>query len=764
MAGAFQSDAFQNDAFATSEEPSSSPPSPVNELVKINGTQVIVEKDSLNIEKYLEERSVASFNVIDRDGTGEYVRGMPVEIYDNKAWLQNCATRTTVTAIGTASPSMDQKVFGAVSCLLDGDSDYLSVEDSDDWAFGTGDFTIDMWVRFAKLPLGGTYCRVYSQLDAMNAVELIVYRPVSGNSKLRFGIVSGGLSKILLNGTWNFVADTWYHIEIDRSGSNWYLFAGVAGVTNTLLTSDTASFSSPNVNAPLLIGCADQGSPYVPMYFFNGYIDEVRVSKGIARHTAVFVPPTQAYDSDSYTKLLLHFDSVPLFGGFIDTPERIRLSPSGGLLHSITCMDYTYLADKRLVVNSYQDKTAGYIVDDIFDEYLAPEGITIGEIQAGPTVTEAIINYVKVSEAYDAIKELSGTFTWFISESKQLYFIDRDTYSAPWNLDDVNHRVIKGSPRLSEGNSLYRNFQYIWGGTDITSLQTSDFVGDGNNKIFVLGYPLSAVPTVTDNSVSKTVGIKGIDTGKDYYWTKGDSAIYAQVAPSVGHAIQVQYYGQYPLIAASINSDAIVARRAIEGGTGIVEDIAREAFHESRESSRQSAQAKLTQYCQDAEKFRYQTYDGGLSPGQLQLVTYSPFGFSAYEMLIESVKITADGDLILYDVSCVTGPLMGTWSKFFNRLLTRQDQSIRIGGDLLMKLLPYNEDPILDFSETPALSSDDFSSGIVNHWLPISAGQTGKHNVEHERMDMAEAPSLTSHTTKNYKWDDGTKWGFGTWK
>ena len=455
--------------------------------------------------------------------------------------------------------------------------------------------------------------------------------------------------------------------------------------------------------------------------------------------------------------------AVLIFGGFIDTPDRVRLFPSGGLLHSITCMDNTYAADKRLVVNSYQNKTAGYIVEDIFNQYLAPEGITKGVIQAGPTVSEAIFNYVKVSEVYAAIKELSGTFTWFINESKQLYFIDRSTYSAPWNLDEVNHRPVKGSPKLSEGNSLYRNFQYIWGGTDITSLQTSNFVGDGNNKAFVLGYPLSKAPTVTDNSVSKTVGIKGIETGKDYYWTKGDSAIYAQVTPLSGHNIQVQYYGQYPLITASLNSDAIVARKTIEGGTGIVEDIVREAFHESKESSRQSAQAKLTQYCQDAEKFTYQTYESGLSPGQLQPVTYSPFGFSTHEMLIESVKITADGDFILYDISCITGPLMGSWSKFFNRLLKRQDQSIRIGGDLLMKLLLYSEDPILDFSETPSLDSDDFSSGIVNHWLPIAAGQRCKYNVEHERLDMAETPALTSHATQNYNWDDAnTKWDYFT--
>ena len=48
---------------------------------------------------------------------------------------------------GTAQLDTAQKEFGTAALLLDGNSDYVTYPDSDDWSFGTGDFTIDFWIR-----------------------------------------------------------------------------------------------------------------------------------------------------------------------------------------------------------------------------------------------------------------------------------------------------------------------------------------------------------------------------------------------------------------------------------------------------------------------------------------------------------------------------------------------------------------------------------------------------------------------------------------
>lgn len=459
-------------------------------------------------------------------------------------------------------------------------------------------------------------------------------------------------------------------------------------------------------------------------------IEKIIEERSTASFTVVDTPGTANYVRGMPIAI---YDSTPdlIFAGFIDTPDRSRIAPSSGLLHEISCMDNHYLADKRLVVESYTDKTAKVIIEDIWAKYLDAEGVTLGTIETGPTVKKIILNYVKVSKAFDAIKELSGPYTWFIDELKRLYFIDRGTNVADWQLDGITHRAIKGSVYLSTGNPKYRNFQYIWGGTDTTVEQTEVFTGDGVTVAFTLGYPLAVSPANTTGSINitgrdptlQTVGIKGLATGVDCYWNKGDATITFDEPPENAETVTVVYYGQFPLISAIINSSAIVARAAIEGGSGITEDIIREAWHETRDASRQSAQAKITQYCQDAEKFIYQTHESGLSPGQLQEITYSPFDFTAHEMLIESVLITAIGDLITYDISCITGPVMGGWTRFFGDLLTRQDQSIRVGGDLLLKLL-----------------------------------------VEPESLSLAEGTDLTEHATEHYHWGDADAlWGFTTW-
>ncbi len=452
------------------------------------------------------------------------------------------------------------------------------------------------------------------------------------------------------------------------------------------------------------------------------------------------------------------YDDVPslIFAGFIATPGRAKLAPKVGLLHDIVCMDNHYLADKRLVTRAYTTpgQTLGDIVTDIWTDYLAAEGITVGAIQTGPVIESAIFNYVTVAQAFDALKELSG-FTWFINELKALYFVDRSTYAAPWNLDGITHRALKGSTHLSTGNPLYRNRQYVRGGKGITTLQTEHFTGDAVIKSFALGYPLALEPVITeDGGAPLSVGIKGIETGMAYYWNKGDEVIYADTAPGIGVDVEVQYYGQYPLIVLATDEAARVARQAVEGGTGIVEDIVTEAQHESSDAAKESAIAKLTQYCQDAEKFTYQTYDSGLAPGQLQTITHTPSGFTAHEMLIESVSISANKGLVLYTISCITGPSMGSWAKFYANLLSRQDNQLAVGDSLLLVLLQQAETLLLveataihDYVFPPV---DPFADN--SHWIALPPAQGSGHNVEHEKLTLAEAPGYTANVTELYKW------------
>lgn len=193
-------------------------------------------------------------------------------------------TGQTVSFVGTADCVDTQKKW-TKSLLLDGDSDYCTVPDSDDWNFGAGDFTIDTWVRFNNLT---GYQSLYCQMSADGA-DFIMFAKWNDNT-LKFKVVTtaGGTITEYTSEVISFAIDTWYHIALVRSSSTCYMF--VDGVSKSV-TEGTAFTTLPDMARVLNIGSN------MPAWghYLNGYIDEFRVSKGIARWTSNFTPPVQPY-------------------------------------------------------------------------------------------------------------------------------------------------------------------------------------------------------------------------------------------------------------------------------------------------------------------------------------------------------------------------------------------------------------------------------------------------------------------------------------
>jgi hypothetical protein len=83
-------------------------------------------------------------------------------------------------------------------------------------------------------------------------------------------------------------ANTWYHIAVTRSGNTFRTF--VNGVVEKTYTSSAAVFSDATI--PYNIGRTAYLSG---TFYYNGYIDDLRVTKGYARYTTTFTPPTVAH-------------------------------------------------------------------------------------------------------------------------------------------------------------------------------------------------------------------------------------------------------------------------------------------------------------------------------------------------------------------------------------------------------------------------------------------------------------------------------------
>jgi hypothetical protein len=189
-------------------------------------------------------------------------------------------------ANGNAQLDTGDSKFGS-ALLLDGTGDYLSADASSDFDFGTGDFTIDFWVR--RNGVQGNFDGLVSGYNGTTGWHL----PLGATGTLgttNAPYFSNGSAVVAASST--VLPDgAWQHVAAVRSGNSLLLFQD--GVLTASADATGASFNSAGAGAVIGRLRTDQDAAY-----FAGHIDELRISKGIARWTTAFTPPTRAYAPD----------------------------------------------------------------------------------------------------------------------------------------------------------------------------------------------------------------------------------------------------------------------------------------------------------------------------------------------------------------------------------------------------------------------------------------------------------------------------------
>ena len=160
---------------------------------------------------------------------------------------------------------------------FDGSGDYLVAPPSQNFAMGTGDFTIELWINTTTAADNGILqISTTAGGFATSYTNGLMLAVVSGTLYYAVGGSASNTSTSINNGNWR-------HIAMARSGSTLQVFVdgtSVASVTNTNSVTGTN----------LVIG-----GYYSTSYTLNGYIDDLRITKGVARYTTTFTPPTQAF-------------------------------------------------------------------------------------------------------------------------------------------------------------------------------------------------------------------------------------------------------------------------------------------------------------------------------------------------------------------------------------------------------------------------------------------------------------------------------------
>lgn len=185
--------------------------------------------------------------------------------------------KNILETVGDAKVSTAQYKYGTGSMYFDGSGDYLSVPDNPLLELESGDFTIEAWIYVVS------YVSTSAIITKGTGVSSPFLIYIGGSSEITFYASTTGSSWTIsdLRFATNPATSTWHHIAVTRSGSTFRTF-----FNGTLANSTTLSGSLLNNSSPLWVGYYNAA--------FNGYIDDLRITKGYARYTSNFTPPTSA--------------------------------------------------------------------------------------------------------------------------------------------------------------------------------------------------------------------------------------------------------------------------------------------------------------------------------------------------------------------------------------------------------------------------------------------------------------------------------------
>jgi hypothetical protein len=206
------------------------------------------------------------------------IAGTSVLLNATNSGIYDSTGKNDLITVGDARTSTAVIKYGSSSMYFDGTGDYLTAPPSSAFAFN-GDYTVEAWVYPNSFTTTPAIFDTRSSGPSANGI--CVYFTTSGNIVGYINVAARITSATA------YSTGLWYHVALVRSGTTNTLY--VNGISVGIYTYGTAL-----TDTWLTIGTVNDFRDATTTYKFNGYIDDLRVTK-YARYTTTFTPPTAPF-------------------------------------------------------------------------------------------------------------------------------------------------------------------------------------------------------------------------------------------------------------------------------------------------------------------------------------------------------------------------------------------------------------------------------------------------------------------------------------
>jgi hypothetical protein len=371
---------------------------------------------------------------------------------------------------GNAAISTLQKKFGAASASFDASlTSHIDSPLSGEFSFFAGDLTIEMWVYKPTFTTQYNFFEVNTTQGANPSDRIVLYFP-NASANPRFFNNSDRISSSIA-----VSANTWTHIALTResaASNNMQLFINGA-------SAGTVSLGTSFQEGRIRIG-GDGTTAAI-----NGYIDELRITKGVCRYSAPFPAPNQPHAD------VLAGNTSDLLSNIVKSLMNMRGSSGATSLIDEKARTWTTGGDVKI------DTTQGFNAA-VFDG--TGDSLTTANVQAD--------------------------FDWWIDDYTIEAWIKASSFSSWEYIDGSNHNPrLHGNMTAASSTSNYWSFGPIAGG----QLKFYYYNGSSNSVVST-----ATVPTGQLTHIAMTKAVDGIRMFIDGVLVSGPTAISGTPQSSTG--------------------------------------------------------------------------------------------------------------------------------------------------------------------------------------------------------------------------------------